>query len=147
MLDLARATAVEVPAIVRALADDGLADPVRVAAVGVSMGGYLVYHAVTVMPALRAVVALLGSPEWPDGGGPHRAPHAFRDVALLSITAEHDASVPPDAARRFHARLAGAHPDAPAAYHELRGAAHLMGAEHWAEAMDATLAWLRRHAR
>jgi len=145
MLEQVRVTAWELPAIVDALVADGLADASRVSAVGISMGGYLAYHAVTTTPRIRTVIALLGSPEWPDGDGPARHLDAFRDVALLSITAEHDASVPPDAARRFHAALVAAYPDARAAYHELRGAVHLMSAEHWEQAMAATHAWLGRY--
>ena len=148
MLAQADATAAELPALVRALADAELGDPSRVSLVGVSMGGFLAYRAATVLPGLRAVVALLGSPEWPGDHSPHRRPHAFHDLALLSITAELDASVPPAAARRFHAALAVAHPDPARARHvELSGAEHLMSAAQWDAAMAAMLDWLRRHGR
>ncbi|HEY0037625.1 MAG TPA: hypothetical protein VGB66_13100, partial [Longimicrobium sp.] len=43
MIGLAAQTADEVPFVVRALADEGFADAARVGAVGVSMGGYVVY--------------------------------------------------------------------------------------------------------
>ena len=148
MLAQADATAAELPALVRALADAGLGDPSRVSLVGVSMGGFLAYRAATVLPALRAVVALLGSPEWSGDDGPHRRPHVFHDLALLSITAERDASVPPDAARRFHEALATAHPNPARARHlELEGAEHLMSGEQWEAAMTAMLDWLRAHGR
>jgi alpha-beta hydrolase superfamily lysophospholipase len=156
MLELAEATAAELPALVAALASAGLGDPARLGVVGVSMGGYLVYRAVQRLGAggaggVRAAVALLGSPEWdvpgrPDPASPHRAPAAFRDVALLSVTAGRDASVPPEQARRFHAALAAGHP-APdrARYVELPGAEHLLGADDWARAMDETVRWLGAH--
>jgi dienelactone hydrolase len=148
MLAQAVATAAELPALVRALADAALGDPSRVSLVGVSMGGFLAYHAATVLTGLRAVVALLGSPAWPGGDGPHRQPHAFHDLALLSITAERDASVPPEAARRFHGVLAASHPEpARARYLELSGAEHLMSGEQWETAMTATLDWLRAYGR
>ena len=148
MLAQADATAAELPALVRALADTGLGDPSRVSLVGVSMGGLLAYHAATVLTGLRAVVALLGSPVRPGGDGPHRRPDAFHGPALLSITAERDASVPPHAARRFHEALAATHPDpARTRYLELAGAEHLMTGAQWETAMTATRDWLRRHGR
>ena len=146
MLELADATAAEVPAVVRRLAGDGLADAGRVALVGISMGGYLVYRAVMTHPPVRAAVAILGSPEWPGDASPHRRPEAFHWVALLSVTAERDANVPPAAARRLHRELAANHPDPRRVrYVELPGAQHLMSAEHWATAMDETLRWLTFH--
>jgi dienelactone hydrolase len=151
MLALAAATTAELPALVAALGARGLGDPRRVGIVGVSMGGYLAYRAARALPGVRAVVAVLGSPEWgapgsPGPDSPHAAPHAFRDVALLSITAERDASVPPEAARRFHAELAAGHP-APerARYLELPGAEHLVSAGEWDRAMTETREWLRAH--
>ncbi|MGZ8456745.1 MAG: alpha/beta hydrolase family protein [Gemmatirosa sp.] len=104
--------------------------------------------AVPAIPTLGAAVALLGAPEWPGDDSPHRRPHAFHDVALLSITAERDASVPPDAARRFHATLAVDHPRPDRARHlELPDAEHLMTGAQWHAAMDGMLDWLRAHLR
>lgn len=145
MVELAARTADEVPGVIRALVDDGSADAHRVAAAGVSMGGYVAYRVAVVEPSLRAAVAILGSPEWPDGDGPHRDLDALARTALLSITAERDKNVPPDAARALHRRLADAHPDARQRYVELPGAVHLMSAEHWDAAMDETLRWLALH--
>jgi hypothetical protein len=148
MLALADATARELPALVAALIDDEGGDPARVALVGVSMGGYLVYRAVPALSTLAAAVALLGSPEWPDPESPHRRPSAFHDVALLSITAARDVNVPPDAARRFHAALAIGHPRPERArYLELPDAEHLMNAAQWNAAIEAVLDWLRVHLR
>lgn len=146
MLALAIATADDVPAVVRALVDEGLADAARVGVVGISMGAFAAYRAVRVAPGLRAAVAVLGSPEWPHPESPHHDAGAFHHVALLQVTAERDESVPPDAARRFHAALAAAHP-APAhvRYVELAGAPHLMDAAAWERAMDETRRWLVRH--
>ena len=148
MLELAEATAAELPGVVRSLTELGLADPRRVAVVGISMGGYLVYRAIMVEPAIQAAVAVLGSPEWPGDASPHRHPEAFHRTALLSITAERDVNVPPVAACRFHRDLAASHPDPQRVrYVELAGAEHLMSAEHWARTMDQTLEWLRVHGR
>lgn len=147
-VELAARTAAEVPAVVRALAEDGTADAGRVAAAGISMGGYLVYGAVVAEPSIRAAVAILGSPEWPRPDSPHLRPDAFRRTALLSITAGQDENVPPDAAREFHRRLAAGHPEPHRArYLELPGAVHLMSAADWATTMDETLRWLALHGR
>jgi pimeloyl-ACP methyl ester carboxylesterase len=92
------------------------------------------------------VVALLGSPEWPDADSPHLAPGRFDDVALLAVTAERDASVPPEAARRFHERLrARRTDDRRLRYVELEGAEHLMNGEQWERLMRETVEWLVRH--
>lgn len=147
MVDLAARTADDVPGVIRALAEDGWADADRVAAAGVSMGGYVVYRAAVVEPSLRAAVSILGSPAWPDGGGPDGNLDALARTALLSITAERDENVPPDAARALHRRLAEAHPHARQRYVELPGAVHLMSAGHWDAAMDETLRWLALHLR
>ena len=166
VLGLAAETIAELPALVRALAEERLADPARVSLVGISMGGYLVYGAVPALassgiPPLRAAVAILGSPEWPAtpagpgarraaarGASPHEDLEPFRRVALLSVTAERDTNVPPAEARRLHERLARGHP-APERqrYVELAGEPHLMGAEAWARAMEETLGWLERFGR
>jgi hypothetical protein len=56
--------------------------------------------------------------------------------------------VPPAAARELHRRLAEADPASPRhRYVELPGAVHLMGEEHWNQAMDDTLQWLTLHLR
>lgn len=141
MLELAAATLDELPALLAALADARLAAPGPAAAVGVSMGGFIAYRAPLVAPAVRTVVALLGSPHWPHSHDEQRLPDVLRDVSLLSVTAEHDANVPPAAARQLHAALPpGAHE-----YLELPGAGHLMTAGQWERAMESTVGWLRRH--
>jgi dienelactone hydrolase len=147
VLDLAAATLAELPALVDALRAERIGNGGHVAVVGVSMGGYIAYRAPLTSPAVRTVVSLLGSPEWPDEpDSAHRRLDVLREVALLSITAERDESVPPAAARRLHAMLAeeGGGP-APHRYHELAGVGHLVSAERWEEAMTMIVAWLLDH--
>jgi len=146
VIGLASRTADEVPGIVRALADDGVADPGRVAVAGVSMGGYVVYRVLVVEPRIRAAAAILGSPEWPHPDSPYPQLRSLSGTALLSITAEKDENVPPAAARRLHHELSGD----PAwagrqRYVELPGAQHLVSAEEWNTLMEETIAWLRAH--
>jgi alpha-beta hydrolase superfamily lysophospholipase len=146
MMELVETTAAEVPQLVRTLVGAGIADRTRISAVGISMGGYIIYRAVVLEPMIRTAVALLGSPEWPEGDSPHGHPRAFDSTALLSITAECDESVPPDAARRFHRGLARTHPyPRRVRYVELPGAEHLMDEASWRIAMTETIDWLVAH--
>jgi dienelactone hydrolase len=146
MLELAAQTALDVRGVLRILIDRGIADASHIGAVGISMGGYLVYRLIVIEPMIRTAVALLGSPEWPRGDSPHRHPQAFDATALLSITAECDGSVPPAAARDFHRVLSRTHPDPRRLrYVELSGAQHLMDAASWGTAMTETIGWLVSH--
>lgn len=145
LVELVRQTADEVPGVIRGLAAERLADADRVGAAGVSMGGYLVYRAAVVEPRIRAAVSILGSPAWPDDDGPDRDLDALARTALLSVTAERDENVPPDAARALHRRLGESRPAARQRYVELPGAVHLMGEADWNAAMDEAIQWLRMH--
>lgn len=123
MLELARATAAEVPAILDALGME------RVAIAGVSMGGYIVYGALD--PRLRAAVSILGNPELLGDREP--------PVPLLSITGECDENVPPHAARQLHERFP-AH-----RYVELAGEPHLVSEAGWRTAIELTVEWIAGH--
>lgn len=146
MLEVMEATVRELPALIDALVAEHGVDREQISLVGISMGAFLAYRAVAAGVPLRAVVALLGSPEWPGATSAHRAVSAFRDVALLSITAEHDASVPPAAVYRLHEALSAlSRPATAPRHHELRGSGHLTNAAQWGEAMTETMAWLERY--
>lgn len=135
MLELARLTAGEIPAITDALGVDW------VSVAGVSMGGYVVYAALSVCaalgrePRIRAAVSILGAPELLEDDA-----HANR-VALLSINGEQDENVPPAAARALHARLQGTH-----RYVELPGEPHLLSQGAWDQAIASTIEWLHKYA-
>ncbi len=146
MLEIVERTVRELPALIDGLAERYPIDRDRISMVGISMGAFLVYRAVVTGPPMRAGVALLGSPEWPGETSPHRWLEAFRSVALLSITAEHDQSVAPEPVARLHAALGQTSPDhATHSYHYvLRGAGHLTSGEEWQRAMRVTEGWLRR---
>ncbi len=146
MLDIVEATVAELPALIDGVADLFAIDRARLSMVGISMGAFLAYRSIVTGPSLRSVVALLGSPVWPRTSSPHQSQHRFQAVALLSVTAEFDVSVPPDPVRRFHQSLRSAFPtSARHHHHELRGAGHLTSAAEWAEAMDSTVYWLQRY--
>jgi uncharacterized protein len=145
MMDIVDDTLSELPTLIDTLARDFAIDRSRVSIVGISMGAFLVYRAIVTGLPVRAAVALLGSPDWPRDAPSGRQLTAFRDVALLSVTAEHDVSVPPAPAKALHAALRDAYPEADLQHHELRGAGHLTSAAEWSEAMQMTLGWLGRH--
>lgn len=151
VLDVVEESFRELPALLDGLVAEHGANRERMAMVGISMGAFLAYRCIRGRLPLRSVVALLGSPE-PDGGpagpvSPNADVDAFHHVALLSITAEHDESVPSAPVRRLHDTLERA--DALASgrriehrHHVLRGSGHLTSAAAWAEAMHETMRWL-----
>jgi dienelactone hydrolase len=146
LFSLVTATVAEVPAILDALAETGLADPERSALFGISMGAHITYGAIPTEPRLRAAVALVGSPEWPHPDSPHRRLNRFFPAALLSITGEKDVNVPPASARAFYRALEPHYRGAPERlrYLEIPGAPHLMSAEDWGTAMREAVDWLTR---
>jgi pimeloyl-ACP methyl ester carboxylesterase len=146
LFSLVTETVAEVPAILDALAETGLADPERFALFGISMGAHITYGAILAEPRLRAAVALVGSPEWRHPGSPHRRPQDFFPVALLSITGEKDINVPPASARAFHRALEPHYRGSPERlrYLEIPDAPHLMSAEDWETAMREAVDWLTR---
>lgn len=141
-------TAQEVPALVDALTRQGFIEDERLGAVGISMGGYITYTAVTLEPRLKAAVAIVGSPEWlldrPES--PHRHLEAFAHVALLSQTAGRDEVVPGRYARIFHERLERLYNDHAArfAYIDYPASDHLLGAD-WDRLWERTLGWFDKH--
>lgn len=149
LFELIGQTVKEVPEIVDALIESGLAVPGKIGIAGISMGGYIVYGSVVAEPRLHLAVAVLGSPEWSHPESPHLRLDRFFPTALLSITAGLDESVPPQAARRLHDQLAPFYRGSPERlrYRELEGAPHLMGAEDWAITMQEMIEWLGRFGR
>ncbi len=148
MLPLVDESIAELPALIAELVATHGADASRVSLVGISMGAFLAYRAIATALPLRAVVALLGSPQQLGANSPHEAIDQFRDVALLSITAEYDVSVPPEPTRAFHAALAARFGASDRHHHHvLAGAGHLTSSAQWAEAMQLTMDWLHTKAR
>lgn len=147
LISLVEQTAREVPSIFDSLIKQGLADPQRLGCAGVSMGGYIVYGSITADERIRAAVALQGSPCWQYGKSPDRELDRFFPTAILSITAEKDESVPPQEARSLHEKLQPLYQTAPERldYQELDGASHLLTAEQWQTAIDATCEWFVMH--
>jgi len=140
-------TAAEVPEIVDLLCDAGLSDEERIGAAGVSMGGMITYGAVAADPRIRAAVALLASPEWPDHpASPHLEIDRFFPTALLSITAGRDETVSPAAARAFHSDLEECYRQHPERlrYVEIEESLHMMTPADWAWSIHKSAGWLAR---
>jgi len=114
-LGMVRDTAREVPAVIDALADRGLAAPGRIGVAGWSMGGFIAYAAVVADRRICAAVSVLGSPQWrlPWPESPHLHPERFFPTALLSQVAGADRRVPPQAASDFHRALVPYYMSAP----------------------------------
>jgi len=141
-------TAREVPPLLDALTRAGFVKADRVGILGISMGGFITYKAVTLEPRLGAAVAVVASPEWPLElpGSSHRQPERFDRVRLLSQTAGRDTVVPSRYARAFHARLRERYGDYDArfAYAEYPESDHLL-ARDWDRLWARTLAWFGAH--
>ncbi len=138
-------TSAEVPRLIDDLTQRGLTDPDRVGAIGVSMGGFIVYSALRLEPRLKAVVTLVSSPQWwglehPDS--PHRHFEAFSRVRLLSLTAGRDEVVPNRFTYALHDRLRAHFSD-----YESRMAHHVYPASdhHLNPDWHEALRWLALH--
>lgn len=140
-------TAAEVPSLLDALTESGFAK-VKIGALGISMGGYITYKAVTLEPRLRTAVCTVASPEWllNPAESPHRQLERFSSVYLLSQTAGRDEVVPSRYARAFHERLKGKYGDYDArfAYAEYPESDHML-ANDWDQIWTRTLAWFGKH--
>jgi dienelactone hydrolase len=147
MVALVEQTVVELPKLIDAIAATYPIDRACLSMVGISMGAFLAYRAVAAGIPVRAIAALFGSPEWDGDTSPHLSPGAFSRVALLSVTAEYDVSVPAEPVERLHASLGAGTVVHPHHHYILRGAGHLTTADEWLRAMRVTRQWLVRRGR
>jgi len=120
----------------------------RVGVAGRSLGGNVSYASVLADSRVRAVVSVVGSPEWtlPRVHSPHHHPDRFFPAAVLSLAAEFDEHCPPGPIRAFHAALEpfyAAEPDR-IAYVEYPGVRHALTPELNDESGRALVAWFRR---
>ena len=149
LFEVVEQTTAEIPRLVDGLAREGLCEAGRLGIAGVSMGGYITFGAVLAERRFSAAVSLVGSPRWRPCAerSPHLYPERFAPVALLIQTAGKDASVPPEQARDFHARLVPHYRRFPERlrYEELPDAVHMMSAAQWQQMTTNTVDWLRRY--
>jgi dienelactone hydrolase len=141
-------TAAEVPAIIDDLGARGWVVADRVGVAGRSLGGCVSYASVLADSRVRAIVSVVGSPEWtlPRAHSPHHHPDRFFPAAVLSQAAEFDEHCPPGPIRAFHAALEpfySAEPDR-IAYVEYRGVRHALTPALVAESERGLVDWFRR---
>lgn len=111
------------------------------ALMGVSMGAMLAYAAPQRDSRLRAVVAVLGDPDWCQ---PYDRPQAYRSVAMLAWNAGQDSQVPPGPARGWLEYLRDQFPEGDFAYQEYAESDHFMRPEDWEQGWKHSLDWLSR---
>jgi dienelactone hydrolase len=141
-------TAAEVPAIIDDLVARGWARPDGVGVAGRSLGGCVSYASVLADSRVRAVVSVVGTPEWtlPRAHSPHHHPDRFFPAAVLSLAAEFDEHCPPGPIRAFHAALEpfyAAEPDRISCV-EYPGVPHALTPELNAESERLLAAWFLR---
>lgn len=141
------ATVNEIPALVEALKQSGLAHDGAVGLMGISMGGFIGYGAAA-KRAVDALVALISSPVWKVDVPEHPIRHlpAFFPTAVLSIVAGKDDLVDARLVKGFHDRLATEYQGSPSrqALEVFLESGHHMRQEDWDAAMAKTTEWFRR---
>ncbi len=138
----------EIPRVVEAAIDTGLANGSRVGVCGISMGGFIAYGAPLADRRIVATTPILGSPRWKldRPSSPDRHLDDFYPVALLAQNAGRDANVPPADARALHAALRPRYAEAPdrLAYVEFEDAEHFMPEEQWDQLWQNVVRWFIR---
>jgi uncharacterized protein len=145
--DIVAQTAAELPAVIEALEARGWAQRGRLGAVGISMGGFILFGALVARCRLDAVVPIVASPRWKlIEPSPHQQRDRYFPTPLLMITGSADAVVPPEAARQLHEALQPKYAEAPERlrYLELPGEEHMFSPEGWGKAWGETCAWFDR---
>jgi uncharacterized protein len=145
--EVVQQSAAELPIVLEAMAARGWAHPGRVGAVGISMGGFILFGAVAARCRLDAVATIVASPVWRLGErSPHQRPGRFFPTPLLMVTGADDPVVPPDAARELHAQLVPRYTQAPERLRYLQCAdeAHLFSKPAWDQAWDEVCGWFDR---
>lgn len=154
LLDMTRKTAEEVPGLIDELVRRGYAAEDRLGICGISMGGYIVYTALTIESRFRAAAPVLGSPLWKGieddemlNLSPHKHPEKFNGIFLLSQNAGKDVSVPAHYARDFHKTLNLYYPNEQNRfkYVEFPESGHFMREQDWNILWHNVLEWFEKY--
>ena len=138
----------EIPVIIGRLRQKRLIVRGKIGVIGISMGGFIVYTAISLVPELRVAASILGSPEWrvdrPES--PHHHLGAFSAIRLLSQNAGCDRAVPPQHARLFHQRLKEYYPDSEERfeYIEYSRSGHFMREDDWNVCWAKAVGWFEK---
>ena len=142
-------TAKEVPQVINEMESRGLVKDCKIASMGISMGGYIVYRSILEDRRIKVAISILGSPRWKieSAKSPHLHPSEFYPCALLSQNAGRDESVAPKNARNFHRSLEKYYEPAPelVEYIEFPDSGHFMEEKDWEVLWSNALKWLSCH--
>jgi uncharacterized protein len=144
-----QATASEMPLLIDELVRCGFALEHKMGALGVSMGGLIVYSAILVEPRLSTAVTIVSSPEWwglEREDSPHHYPEKFSEVKLLSITAAQDTTVPNKYTSSFHEKLRARFDEYSSRLeHKIYPASDHMMNPDWDDAWNTALTWFENY--
>lgn len=160
LIMLVRDCVAEIPPLLDVLIRDLGEREGRVGMTGISMGGYIAYRAALVDRRLRAIVPILGSPDWslhtrstedPEfrellAQSPHLYAAEFPPTALLAINAGQDENVHPGESRRFVEQLRSHYQSMPERldYLEYPDSGHFMREHDWDHGWSRTVMWFQR---
>lgn len=148
--EIVQRTADELPAVIAALAGLGWARPGQLGACGISMGGFILFGAVSAGCAIDVAATIVASPRWrhvPES--PHQQLERYFPTPLLMQTGSADLTVSPDGARDLHRELLSRYASVPERlrYLEHEGEGHMFSPPAWHRAWDEVLAWFGRFLR
>jgi uncharacterized protein len=140
----------ELPGVVGALRAEGLVKEGRLGACGISMGGAILFGAMSGLCAFDAAVTLVATPVWQcTADSPHERLERFFPTPLLMQTCSEDHVVPPGEARALFEALAPRYAGSPdrLRYVEHPGEGHMFSPSGWGRAWGATVEWFDRFLR
>lgn len=147
LIEIVVATVHEIPALISALKQAGLAHDGGVGLCGISMGGFITYGAIP-SKVIDAAVAIIASPVWKVDVPEHPVRHskAFFPTAVLSQVAGKDELVDAGLVKSFHDRLAREYQGAPGkqAYVVYPESGHTLRPQDWEALMERTVQWFRQ---
>lgn len=145
--DVVQRTADELPSVLDALARLGWTRPGRVGACGISMGGFILFGAMSSHSAFNAVATVVASPRWLHvADSPHERLDRFFPTPLLIQTAGNDPVVSPSGARELYEKLMPRYASAPERLHyiEYPDEGHMLSEPAWRLAWAEVLDWFGR---
>ena len=161
ILQLVDRTAKEIPALLDAILAERPELKGRFGFCGISLGGFVGFRAMVIEPRIRAMVSLLGSPDWsmhtrttddPQilallAKSPMSHPEKFVGRPLLAINAGQDENVDPAESRQFLERLRPLYGNnvERCAYQEYPDSGHFMREQDWDDAWHRSVSWFRSY--
>jgi dienelactone hydrolase len=143
MLRAVNETALELPILTKFLHDEfGIPDR-KIGILGISMGAFIVYKAISVCPGIRCAVAILGTPK-------HLPYHiqsylkSFARTNLLSINASKDQYISSQETRHLHSILKARYKtyNERFLYKEYKRSGHFMLSQDWRNCWNAAIGFL-----